>query len=183
MNYIKHLIKILLLAQCFLLFCEYDKKVVTTEQNISNLADFVKCPFNEEFDKNTDLEKYVLKKFGKPDIIEKWRDWLGDHSERFGDKIRLVYDGKYLFYIHRWVFKSKKFEIFKGISIYNYADLKHGINKETTKKDIENLFGPLKGIDTGYYCYNPDGPYIYHFNIGFEKGKVYSISIRINIGH
>ena len=162
MNYVKNLIKILLFAQCFLLFCACNKKeVITTEQHKLNLADFVKCPFNEEFGENTNLEKYVLKKFGTPDSTRKWRSQIADHDERVADKIELMYENCEIL-IYRWVSK-KRFEIFKGIFMLDYTDLKHGINKETTTKDIERIFGKperaekfqieknIAGSDADYY--------------------------------
>ena len=195
-NYIKRLVKVLLLAQCFLLFCVHDKKeVVTTEQNKLNLADFVKRPFNEEFDDNTDLEKYVLKKFGKPDSIRKWRDILYDHSEVVADKIQLSYK-KYSFVIYRGVFKKKKFEVFQRISVPDYIDLKHGINKETTIKDIERLFGKPEKIENIqrtegylgcdiYYCYyvyiNKQYIHRYDLEIGFKNGKLDYLSVFVKM--
>ena len=205
MNYVKNLIKVLLLAQC-LLFCVCDKKEIkTTEQNILNLADFVKCPFNEEFKNNTNLEKYVLKKFGKPDVFGKGRTSLGDAANAYIiiDEIWLEYlkkdpDDKYSsFIVYRGV--SKRFEVFSKIYIQNFIDLKYGINEETTMRDIENLFGrPIlkgrpeevqkrrqKGSRYGYtgsyyYLYNED-PYVYHLDFEFEKGKLDSIHIKVHV--
>ena len=148
MNHTKNIVKILLLVQCLLLFCACDKKeeIVTTEQNILNLADFVKCPFKDEFDDKTSLEKYVLKKFGKPKSIEKLRTWLYDHSEVIVDRIHIEYKG-YSFEICRGV--SKRFEVFERIyNIPDDIDLKYGIKKqETTIKDIEKLFGKPEKVD------------------------------------
>ena len=195
MNYIKHLIKTLLFVQCFLLFCVCDKKeIVTTEQNKLNLADFIKWPFNEELDDNTDLEKYVLKKFGKPDSIRKWRDWLGDHSEVVADKIELLHKD-YAILIYKWVFKRKRFEVFKSIAMTNYTDLKYGINNETTIKDIERLFGKPDEIQNiqreksdarsdvlyYYYVHEDSVAYVYSLGIGFRKGRYRYISVTINI--
>jgi len=207
MNYVKNLIKILVIVQCFL-FYACDKKEVTTvktiaeptEQNILNLADFVKCPFKDEFNDNTNLEKYVSKKFGKPDKVVKVRDVLGAGStDIVVDRIWLEYTeedpgDRYSFTICRGV--SKKFEVFEKISIYVYTDLKYGINKETTMKDIGILFGLPKSIqniqreenDTAsdtiyYYLYSTAGPYVYHFTIGFRKAKLNNINIKNNISY
>ena len=197
MNYIKNFIKILLLAQCLLLSCEY--KVVTTEQNILNLADFVKCPFNEEFDDKTNLEKYVLKKFGKPDSVRKRRAPFGDID--IINKIDLRYEKNYSFSIYRGV--KKRFEFFRNIKIFNYSDLKYGINEKTTIRDIESLFGKpemaIKGSRTsilpnGYadsrdddtlYAYrynNGDNLYYYFIDFGFKEGKLNSIYIDAYFG-
>ena len=183
MKYVKNLVKILFLAQCLLLFCTCDKKeVVTTEQNILNLADFVKCPFNEEFDSNTNLEKYVLKKFGKPKYIRKWRAPLYDYSKVVADQIYIQYVG-YSFDIYRGVFK--KFEVFKNIYIRrDYTDFKYRINNETTIQDVERLFGKPESVDdrdSYFYIYSPEGPYQYHLRIAFIDGKIYSISIDIKM--
>jgi len=185
MNHVKNLIKILLFTQCLLLCCVCNKKeeiIVTTEQNILNLADFIKCPFNEEFKKNTNLEKYVLKKFGKPDRVIKDRGPLGhgDAENIITDIIILQYfvenpSDKYEFAIKKGV--SKRFEFFKYISIFNLTDLKYGINKKTTMRDIENLFGKpiLDGRDEevenlrrkGSDAYSYTGSYRYgHSNDG-----------------
>lgn len=197
MKYVKNLVTILLLAQCLLLFCVCDKKeIVTTEQNILNLANFVKCPFNEEFDDKINLEKYVLKKFGKPNRVSKVRGTTGEHSGVVVDKIGIEYEN-YSFSIYRGI--EKRFEVFKEISMLNYTDLKYGINEETTMRDIENLFGKpeLRGRDeevqsiqqkgsaaysyTGFYNYyyedNDKSPYRYRLDIGFTKGKLGSISV------
>jgi len=202
MKYVKNLIKILVIVQC-LFFCACNKKEATTvetiveptEQNILNLADFVKCPFNEEFNNKTNLEKYVLKKFGKPNKVTKSREGLNDADEDIiVDKIWLEYTEKdpgdrYSFTIHRGI--SKRFEVFTKISIYNFIDIKYDINEETTIEDIENLFGKLnelniRRIDNDiktYYdaLYNPDGPYVYHLDIGFKNGKLNYIHIKVNI--
>ena len=150
MRYVKNLIKILLLVQCLLLFCVCDKKevekeIVTTEQNILNLADFVKFPFKDEFNNKTNLEKYVLKKFGKPKYTRKLRTCLYDHSEINVERISIVYDES-SFEICRGV--SKRFEVFESIyNIPDNIDLKYGIKKkETTIKDIESLFGKPEKI-------------------------------------
>ena len=199
MNYIKNLMKILLFAQC-LLFYACDKKeteiieIKITEQNILNLADFVKCPFNEEFKKNTNLEKYVIKKFGKPDEFGKGRDTLGNAvvADIIIDEIWLKYSEKmpgdiYSFRIYRGV--SKRFEVFAGIYINKFTDLKYGFNEETTIKDIDNLFGKPKehgikrkgnDIKQYYYCYSNDGPYVYHLYIRFTDEKLDSIDINTN---
>ena len=175
MDYVKNLVKILLFAQCFLLFCTCDKKeVVTTEQNILNLADFVKFPFKDEFD-NTNLEKYVLKKIGKPKWIEKFRTTLYDHSEVVIDRIHIEYDG-YSFRICRGV--SKRFEVFETIyATPDNIDLKYGIKKkETTIKDIEGLFGKpekvtnIKNYTSYEYIYSTE-QYKYLFDIRFIDGK------------
>ena len=218
MNYIKNLIKILVIAQCFL-FYACDKKevaiegtsevvteVITTEQKELNLVDFVRFPFNEEFKINTNLEKYVLKKLGKPDEVTKGRDSLNDTdgADMVVYRIWLEYSerrsgDKFSFTICRGV--SKKFEVFEKIYIERFIDLKYGINEKTTMRDIENLFGSpalegrpeevqnlqRKGSDvysyTGYYSYlySPDGPYVYHLNFGFSEGKLDSIKIKVNI--
>ena len=214
MNYVKNLIKILVIAQC-LFFCACNKKetakveaieveatvVETTEQNILNLADFVKCPFNEEFNNKTNLEKYVLKKFGKPDKLGKGRTSLGDADTAniIIDEIWLRYyekypdDGKYSFVIHRGI--SKRFEVFARIHIWNFTDLKYGINEKTTIRDIENLFGepesvkrgpredgrPYSFIDYEYWYSNDDNLYFYRFDLGFRDGKLYSIYIETRI--
>ena len=216
MNYVKNLIKILLFVQC-LLFCVCDKKeativekteveateIVTTEQNELNLVDFGKWPFNDKLKNTTNLEKYVLKKFGKPDRVIKDRGPLGhgDAENIITDIIILQYfvenpSDKYEFEIYRGV--SKRFEFFKYISMYNLIDLKYGINETTTMRDIENLFGKpsldgrdeevenlqRKGSDaysyTGSYRYghNNDGHlYYYLFDFGFRKGKLVYIYI------
>ena len=211
MNHVKNLVKILLLAQCLLLSCVCDKKEaitsITTEQNKLNLVAFGKCPFNEEFKKNTNLEKYVLKKFGKPDRVIKDRGPLGhgDAENIITDIIILQYfvenpSDKYEFEIYKGV--SKKFEFFKYISIHNLIDLKYGINETTTMRDIENLFGkPIldgrdeevenlkrKGSDaysyTGSYKYshrNDGHLYYYLFQFGFNKGKLKYIYIETRI--
>ena len=206
MKYVKNLIMIILFAQCLLLFYACDKKEATTvetiaeptEQNIMNLADFVKCPFNEGFNGKTNLEKYVLKKFGKPDKVVKGRDALGDadSADIVVDRIWLEYTeedpgDKYSFTICRGV--SKRFEVLERIYICKYTDLKYGINEETTIRDIENLFGRPRKVqniqreendtasDIHYrYAYS-DGPYVYHLSFGFRKEKLNSIGININI--
>jgi hypothetical protein len=192
MNYVKNLVKIILLAQCLFLFCACDKKeIVTTEQNRLNLADFVKCPFNEVFDNKTNLEKYVLKKFGKPEKVWKWRDVVNDSSDVLVDVIDIEYEN-YLFVIKKGV--KKNFEVFTQIFILNFLDLKYGINKETTMRDIENLFGQPyeakiikrkeKDEEDGaayYYIYGENNRYVYHFSIGFIKGKLNSMGIDVNI--
>jgi hypothetical protein len=151
MNHIKNIVKILLLAQCLFLFCVCDKKevekeIVTTEQNILNLADFVKSPFKDEFNNKTNLEKYVLKKFGKPKYTRKWRAALSDHSEVSVERTSIVYK-KSSFEICRGL--SKRFEVFESIyNIPDNIDLKYGIKKkETTIKDIEGLFGKPEKVD------------------------------------
>ena len=198
MNYVKNLLKILLLAQCFLLSCVYDKKeevVVTTEQNRLNLADFVKCPFNEAFDDKTNLEKYVLKKFGKPDSFQKARGTYDQDNKVLTDWIEIVYE-KYTFEIYKGVINNKRFEIFRKIYIDDYTDLKNGINNETTIKDIERIFGRPReakylqreesdeGNDTIYHYnyndYDNNSPYYYHLDIGFRREKLNSIGININ---
>ena len=188
MNYIKNLIKVLLFAQCLFLFCVCDKKeIVTTEQNILNLADFVKCPFKEEFDDKTDLEKYVLKKFGKPYTTNKLRRALYDHCEVVVDKIKIEYEES-LFRIHRGV--SKRFEVFERIyGIPDDADLKYGIKrKETTIKDIERLFGKpevvtiIKDFTSYKYTYNTNQyKYKYDLDIRFINGKYIFLSIDTRI--
>ena len=185
MNYVKNLLKILLLAQCLLLFCTCDEKI-TKEQKIqmkSNLIDFIKCPFNEEFKNNTNLEKYVLKKFGKPDSASKSRGAINDFSEVIADHIHLTYKG-YIFWINRGV--NKRFEVFTQIYIKNFTGLKYGISKETTVKDIERLFGLYysgdRKEDNIRYDYTyKNGPYLYHFGIGFRNGELSYISIDVNI--
>lgn len=202
MNHVKNLINILLLVQ-FFLFCACNEKKATvyyeeetaikiTEQNKLNLVDFVKCPFDEEFDDKTNLEQYVLKKFGKPDKFGKGRAPLGDASgaDIITDKIWLRYDRKYSFIICKGV--SKKFEVFDEIYIYNFIDLKYGINEETAIRDIESLFGKPKRIqqkrnDTYsytiyYYDFdNKDNPYIYFLYFGFRDEKLHSIEIEARI--
>ncbi|MCL1864648.1 MAG: hypothetical protein FWF73_02425 [Spirochaetes bacterium] len=190
MKYTKNIVKILLLAQCFLLFCTCDKEVVTTEQHELNLIAFVTCPFNEKFDSNTNLEKYVLKKFGKPYSVSKWRDKLGLHREPPKapievDQIVLRYEKKYEFEITRGI--NKKIEFFKMIFLLDFTDLKYGINKDTTIKDIEKLFGNLGGVTeiedvyeiNYYYTYSDDSPYGYTLKIVFRKGKLDYIDIRM----
>ena len=193
MNYVKNLIKLLVIAQC-LLFCVCDKKeaviVETTEQNKLNLIDFVKCPFNEEFDEKTDLEKYVLKKFGKTDRIRKWRGPTGEHSKVIADKIDIIYE-KDRFVIYKGV--NKKFKVFETIFISNYIDLKFGIDNETTIKDIERLFGQPKkidnikrekndeGINSIYYYFRNDGAYSYNLDLGFIQKKLNYIRVNICI--
>ena len=190
MSYVKNIAKILLLAQCLLLFCVCDKKeevIVTTEQNRLNLADFVKCPFNEEFNDKTNLEKYVLKKFGKPDSVERGEIAIDEVNGVEGDRIRLTYDGKYSFEIYKWTFKKKKFEIFRLIYIKDCTDLKYGINNETTIKDIERLFGNPGSIEkregdvAAYYYSYGTNQYLYNLAIGLGEGKLYSLRIHINI--
>jgi len=192
MNYLKTLVKILLIGQCFLLcVCDTKKEkaaVVTPEQQELNLTDFVKCPFNEEFNDKTNLEKYVLKKFGKPDKLKKWRGPLDKTAGAniITDEIEIGYSAKYAFGIQRGV--SKKFEVFETIAIKNptNVDLKYGINEETTMRDIKNLFGePLEAKEGSYYyrysSYNSGGAYVYHLHIYFENGKLYYLEIKINI--
>ena len=191
MNYVKNLIKVLLIVYCFSLSACGDKKevigdkkeVITAEQQKLNLADFVEWPFNEKFNDKTDLEKYVLKKFGKPDSTRKWRAPLGDayYREVPADKIQIEYES-YSFEIYRWVYKKKRYEIFKGISIYDHTDLKHGINEKTTIKDIERLFGKPDSVGNYSYSYlYTTDKYSYHFDIVFIGGKLTNLSIRINI--
>ena len=193
MNYLKNLIKILLLTQCLLLFCVCDKKEVavveTTEQNILNLADFTKCPFNEKFDNKTDLEKYVLKKFGKTDRIDRRRGPTAEHSVIIADKTNIRYENV-SFLIYKGV--NKKFNGFKEIFMSNFINLKYGINNETTTKDIEGLFGqPIKiedikkkenekGNDTIYYYYREDGPYSCLLEFRFRREKLNYMAIRIH---
>ena len=187
MKYFKNLLMIILFAQCLLLFCTCDEKV-SKEQEIQmelNLIDFIKCPFNEEFKNNTNLEKYVLKKFGKPDSVYKWRGGTSDFSEVIAEHIHLTYKKNYIFWINRGV--NKKFEVFTKIYIKDFTGLKYGINKDTAIKDIERLFGlhysgNRQEDDIRYsYTYSDDSQYVYHFGIGFWKGELYYISIDINI--
>ena len=174
--------------------CDERKVPVTTKQNKLNLVEFVKCPFNEEFDENTDLEKYVLKNFGNPDSIKK-RKKLMDINEIAINETRLIYNKNYSFEIYKWISKKKGFEIFKKISMSNFPDLKYGINKNTTTKDVEALFGKPESMSIiqrkesdkddntiYYYIHGPDNLYIYDLNIRFEKEKLRGISIRINTG-
>ena len=186
MKYVKNLVKILVIVQC-LLFCTCNKKeetteIETTEQNELNLADFVKCPFKDEFDDKTNLEKYVLKKFGKPKYMRKWRAVIYDNSEVIADQIQIAYKD-YSFEIHRGVYK--RFEVFKYILILeDFQHIKYGINKETITKDIKRLFGRperIKDRDSYFYSYSPDGQYSYHLNITFIDDKIYSISIEIKM--
>ena len=197
MSHVKNLVKILLLVQCLLLCCVCGNKETAiedpTEQQRSNLADFVKCPFKEEFKNNTNLEKYVLKKFGKPDSVEKWKDVIHDYSDVVVDRIDLNYKGNYLFSIYRGI--KKKFEVFKKIFILNFSDLKYGINKEATVKDIERLFGQPNEIQNiqreenkkgrpdmvYHYSFNCGDSYVYHLSIGFRKKKLDSVGINVNI--
>jgi len=162
MKYLKNLLIILL---CLLLFCSCDEKI-TKEQKIqmkSNLIDFVKCPFNEEFKKNTNLEKYVLKKFGKPDSASKSRGAINDFSKIIAEHIHITYKD-YIFWLNRGV--NKRFEVFTKIFIKNFTGLKYGINKDTTIKDIEKLFGLRYGGDRQednihlHSVYNDGSPYI-----------------------
>ena len=186
---VKNLVKILLIAQCLLLFCACDDReivTVTAEQQVLNLADFVKCPFNEGFDENTDLEKNVLKKFGKPDSVRKWRKKLAAHSEMIVDNSYLSYEN-YEFEIRRGV--NKKFEYFELMLILNFTDLKYGINKETTIKDIERLFGnseDFTDVEDSYisnYSYedNDDSPYFYRLRLAFRKKKLDSLRVVIKL--
>ena len=194
MKYLKNLLMILLFAQCLLLFCTCDEKV-TKEQEIqmeSNLIDFIKCPFNEEFKNNTNLEKYVLKKFGKPDSVWKRRGPIYDNSGIVADIFKLKYEKSCTFWIYRGI--NKKFEVFAEIFIYNYADLKYGINEETTIRDIENLFGKPKKVNkvpkekgrpysyTGYnYFYPNDDKYLYNLYFRFKEGGLDCISVEVDI--
>ncbi|MCL1864647.1 MAG: hypothetical protein FWF73_02420 [Spirochaetes bacterium] len=190
MKYTKNIVKILFLAQCFLLFCTCDKEVVTTEQHRLNLATFVTCPFNEEFDSNTNLEKYVLKKFGKPYSVSKGRDKLGLHRELVEppivvDRLELIYEKKYQFDITRGI--NKRLEFFDSIFLLDFTDLKYGINNETTIKDIKSLFGkPYNFTEIEdvydinyYYSFSKGSPYLYHLEIVFRKKKLHSISIDV----
>ena len=197
MNHVKNLVKILLLAQCLLLCCVCGNKETAilepTEQQRLNLANFVKCPFKEEFKNNTNLEKYVLKKFGKPDNFGKVKSGFGDagNEDIFGYEIWLNYTEKNpgaRFTIFRGISVngvSKKFEIFKYLSIYNLTDLidfKYGINIKTTTRDIENLFGKSGNLEKKYYdSDNEDSPYYYFLTFGFEEGKLNSLYIETRI--
>ena len=190
MKYVKNLVKILVIVQCFLLsllFCVCDnKEIATIEQKRLNLADFVKCPFNEGFDENTDLEKYVLKKFGKPepDNLRRKRGKVGEHSEVIADYSWLMYEN-YEFEIMRGV--NRKFKCFEKMLILDFKDLKHGINKDTTIKDIERLFGKSEDftdVEDSYiinYDYEDDSTYFYRIRIAFRDKKLKSIRIAVNI--
>ena len=210
MNYVKNLIKILLFVQC-LLFCACSNKggiplEITTEDQKLRLSDFVKCPFNEEFKNNTNLEKYVLKKFGRPDEILKGRGSLGYGSNTgiIKNQITLRYYEKYSFIIYRGV--SMKFELFSEIYIYTFEDLKYGINEKTTMRGIENLFGkPIldgqpeevknfrrKGSDayryTGsflYYDHSKDDDFSYRYCLVFRfwEGELKTINVITNISY
>ena len=188
MKYVKNIIKLLLLAQCFLLFCTCDKEVITTEQNELNLINFVTWPFNDmKFESSTNLEKYVLKKFGKPDSVSKGRRKIGEHTLPVPivvDRIELAYENKYEFDITRGI--NRKIEFFDLIFILDFTDLKYGINNETTIKDIERIFGKpgyvtevkdVYEIDY-YYSYSDDSPYGYRLEIVFKKKKLRSIYVR-----
>jgi len=202
MSFVRRLVKILPLMQCLLLLLpasmckeKVEKEIILTpeqeKQNGLNLADFVKCPFSEEFDSNTNLEKYVTKKFGKPDSTRKVREMLYDYSKVVADKTYLTYEERYEILIYRGVFR--KFEVFKTVFILDFTDIKHGMNKETTIKDIERLFGPREVqsgrgkennsySDTIYsYTYSDDGPYTYNLDIGIRKKKLRYISIDVKI--
>ena len=199
MKYVKNLVKILLLAQCLLLFCTCNKKeetteIETTEQNELNLADFVKCPFNEEFKSNTNIEKYVLKKFGKPDEVIKVRGPLDDTTgaDIIIDHIELRYSEKYSFVIYRGI--SRKFEIFSRIYMYKFIDLKYGISEKTSIRNIENLYGNPESVKkrprtkdrpysfTDYrYSYSSDDSHEYFLYFGFLEGRLHSIEIITNI--
>jgi len=185
MNYVKNVVKILLLIQCLLL-CTCDKEVVTTEQHRLNLADFVTCPFNEKFDNKTNLEKYVLKKFGEPDSVRKGRKNLGEHRKEWAivtDWIEVAYQRKYTFRIYRGV--NKRLEFFDMIFFLEFTDLKYEINNETTIKDIKRLFGKPRDVTdiedvydiNYYYSYSHDSPYLYHLEIIFRKGKLSSMYV------
>ena len=186
MNHTKILIKILLLVQCFLFFCTCDKEIVTTEQHRLSLVDFVMFPFNEEFADKTDLEKYVLKKFGKPDNVVKG-GMFGEHREErklIVDRIELEYKNRYQFRIYRGV--NKRLEIFARIFMLDFVDLKYGINKETTIKDIKKLFGQpeyFTDVDNSYIAnYSCDNsPYYGRLRITFGDGKLNSMTITINV--
>ena len=202
MNYVKNLVKILLFAQCFL-FSTCEKKESTIEEQIEaaitemkatevepteeqklNLADFVKFPFKEKFDNKTNLEKYVLKKFGKPDSLRRKRDTLGEHSEVIADYSYLEYKN-YDFEIIRGV--NKRFKCFNKIFLLDFIDLKYGINKDTTIKEIEGLFGKSKDftdVEDSYiinYDYEDNSTYFYRIRITFGNKKLDSITIRVNI--
>jgi hypothetical protein len=199
MNYLKNLVKLLLFAECFLLCCVCEKNepaiVEPTEQQRSNLASFVKFPFNEEFKNKINLEKYVLKKLGKPDEFGKVRKGFGDgpNEDIFGDEIWLEYTEKdfgdrYSFTIFRVVsfmgISKSSFEFFKYLSIYdltNLSDLKYGINEKTTTRDIENLFGKSGNLEKKTYYYessdNKDIPARYILKFWFKKGKLDSLYI------
>jgi len=188
MSNVKKLVKILVFVQCFLLFCTYNKGVVTTAQNELNLVDFIQCPFNEKFDSNTNLEKYVLKKFGKPDYTWKRRRPKEEHSEVIIDHNMIEYKN-YKFDIYRGV--NKRFEVFDSMLILEFTDLKYGINNKTSIKDIEKLFGKPGSIDKWennnisfidyVYVYGDDGPYSYRLDIRFQNGKLSDITIYVGI--
>ena len=190
MNSTKNIIKILLLSQCLLLFCTCEKEVVTTEQHRLNLVTFVTCPFNEKFDNNTNLEKYVLKKFGKPDNVWKERRELGIHRELADvpiavERINLEYKNKYQFKITKGI--NKRLEFFDSIFLGDFTDLKYGINNETTIKDIKILFGNPKDITdikdvydiNYYYSFSDESPYFYHLEIVFRKEKLDTVHVRV----
>ncbi|MCL1864572.1 MAG: hypothetical protein FWF73_02030 [Spirochaetes bacterium] len=206
MNHVRNLVKIILLVQCCL-FCVCTKEaVLTTEENRLNLADFVKCPFNEKIEKNTDFVKYFLKKFGKPDEFKRGQVYPGDNSGLIAvEETLLEYDEKYRFIIHSCTrdleeytkeFRkriNKKFKVIREISIYSIsdADLKYGLNTETTIKDIERLFGKpdwSHGDTTYVYSYDAcDSTYCsaleriemfyYRLYLEFKKGKLIKIKI------
>ena len=189
MKYTKNLIKILLLTQCFLFFCtcEDNAKTETIIRNEYDIVDFITCPFNEKFDDKTNLEKYVLKKFGKPEIVWKERKRLGDHKELpiVVDWIVLIYNNdkyKSKFEITRGI--NKRLDFFNSILILDFTDLKYGINNGTTIKDIEKLFGTpyVKDIEDGYeleYRHGyVDDIYIYELKFVFRKKKLNAVHIQ-----
>jgi hypothetical protein len=190
MNYVKNLAKILLFVQCFL-FCACGNKgsislEIPTEEQKLRLADFKKCPFNEEFTNKTDLEKYVLKKFGKPDTFYKWSGKFGEHSEVTAYFIQLHYKNKYEFEINKVI--NRKFQFFDTIFLLDFPDLKYGINKDTTIKDIESLFGKSReftDVEDSYIIYysyeDNDGPYYYSLKIAFSNKKLSSISVETRL--
>lgn len=145
-------------------------KIVRTEEDILkenklNLADFVKCPFNEKIEENADFAKYFLRKFGKPDEFKKGSAFPGDLSTIIeAEQTLLGYNGKYRFKIWKCVRylesgSTRKFKTIKEIRIYSVsdADLKYGLNSETTIKDIDRLFGKPKDIEN--YTREKDSPY------------------------
>ncbi|MCL1864649.1 MAG: hypothetical protein FWF73_02430 [Spirochaetes bacterium] len=146
----------------------------------------MKCPFNEMFDSNTNLENYVLKKFGKPDIDWKERKKLGKDKELsiVVDWIVLVYNNdkyKSKFDITRGI--NKKLNFFDSILLLDFTDLKYEINNETTIKDIESLFGKSRDVseikdvyEISYDYY--DDIYLYHLKFVFRKKKLSAIHIR-----
>ena len=190
MNSTKNIIKILLLSQCLLLFCTCEKEVVTTEQNRLNLAAFVTCPFNEKFDDKTDLEKYVLKKFGKPNNVWKYREKLGIHREPpdapiVVDRVTLEYKNKYQFDITKGI--NKRLQFFDSIFLGDFTDLKYGINNETTIKNMKRLFGKPKDVSeiedvyeiNYYYSHKDNIQYLYHLEIVFRKEKLDTVHVRV----